>query len=170
VSSEPEIALRPVAAEDREFLFSVYASTRAEEMARVPWTAEQKAGFLNMQFTAQSGHYRAEFPAARHEIIVVNGKPAGRLYVDRGVEKLHILDITLLPEFRNAGVGTILLRRLLAEGRESGQPVTIYVESFNPSQRLFARLGFEHAGEQGFNWLLRWSPGDRPDVSPAARR
>jgi ribosomal protein S18 acetylase RimI-like enzyme len=159
VNREPEISLRPVADEDRDFLFSVYSSTRADEMARVPWTAEQKSGFLNMQFTAQTQHYKAEFPAATHEIICVDGRPAGRLYLDRRGDELHILDITVLPEFRNAGVGTILLRRIMAEGGRCGKPVTIYVESFNPSQRLFTRLGFQRAAEQGFSWLLRWSPG-----------
>ena len=162
MNPEPEIGLRPVRDEDRDFLLTVYSSTRADEMARVPWTEEQKAGFLNMQFTAQTEHYKAEHPAATHEIICVNGAPAGRLYLDRSGDELHLLDITVLPEFRNAGVGTILLRQIMADAVGCGKPVTIYVESFNPSQRLFARLGFKRTAEQGFSWLLRWSPGNQP--------
>jgi len=157
VSPAPEVTLRPVEEQDWDFLLAVYSSTREHELAQVPWNAEQKSGFLRMQFTAQTNHYKAEHPAAVHQVICMNGTPAGRLYVDRSGEALHILDITLLPEFRNAGAGTILLRRLMDEGAAANKPVTIWVESFNPSQSLFARLGFQRTGEHGFNWLLRWS-------------
>lgn len=152
----PEISLRPVTDRDQTFLIAVYASARADEMARVSWTEEQKAVFLKIQFAAQSQHYKAEYPAAQHEIVCANGQAAGRLYIDRSGEGLHILDVTILPEFRNQGAGTALLQRIMAEGQTSGRPVTIYVESFNPSQRLFSRLGFQRAAENGFNWLLRW--------------
>lgn len=156
--SPPEITLRRVEEKDSDFLLSVYSSSRADEMARVPWTEEQKTGFLKMQFAAQTTHYQAEHPAAAHEVIRVDGTPAGRLYIDRSGAELHILDITLLPQFRNGGAGTVLLRRIMDEGRKCGKPVTIYVESFNPAQRFFERLGFARAAEQGLNWLLRWSP------------
>ncbi len=34
--------LRPITAEDDELLLRIYASTRAEEMAAVPWSEGQK--------------------------------------------------------------------------------------------------------------------------------
>lgn len=154
-----QIQLRPVGAADEEFLLAVYASARAEEMARVPWTPEQKDVFLRMQFAAQTRHYAAEHPQATHEIILVSETPVGRLYMERGAEKFHILDVTILPQFRNSGAGTALLRRILDEAGQSRKPVTIYVESFNPSLRLFGQLGFQRVAEDGFQWLLRWSPG-----------
>ena len=166
---EQEITLRPVTDDDSTFLLAVYASSRADEMARVLWTDEQKAGFLKLQFTAQSQHYKAEHPAATHEIICVNGKAAGRLYIDRSGAAQHILDVTVLPEFRNRGTGAVLLRRIMAEGQSSGKPVTIYVESFNPSQRLFSRLGFERVEENGFNWLLRWNGVSLRSTGSAAK-
>lgn len=156
-----EITLRPASEADSEFLLRVYASSRSEEMARVPWSEEQKRTFLQMQYSSQTQHYRAEHPAATHEIICLNSVPAGRLYLDRSGDAFHILDITVIPEFRNSGIGTGLLQRIMAEAQSNGRPLTIYVESFNPSLRFFERLGFEKVGEQGFHWLLRWSP-ERP--------
>jgi GNAT superfamily N-acetyltransferase len=41
------------------------------------------------------------------------------------------LDITLLPEHRNRSAGSFLLGQLMAEAKEAGKPVTIYVETFN---------------------------------------
>ena len=152
------ITLRPVTAEDDDFLLSVYASTRAEEMARVPWAPEQKDAFVRMQFEAQKGHYPAEYPRARHDLICADGTPVGRIYVDRGASRFHILDITVLPQHRNTGIGSFLLGQLLQEAGESLKPVSIYVENFNPSLRLFKRLGFQVAEENGFQLLLKWSP------------
>ena len=58
------IALRPIGPDDLEFLFRVYASTRAAEMAVVPWDEAQKEAFLRMQFAAQDSYYHANFPSA----------------------------------------------------------------------------------------------------------
>jgi ribosomal protein S18 acetylase RimI-like enzyme len=157
--SASEIILRPVAAEDDDaFLLSVYASTRAQEMAMVPWTPEQKDAFVRMQFTAQKQHYAAQSPEADHDLICVQGAPVGRLYLDRGADTFHILDITVLPDFRNRGIGSEILRRILEEARAGGRAVSINVENFNPSLRLFERLGFQRAGENGFQLLLKWQP------------
>ena len=57
VSSVPMINLRMVKESDNDFSFSVYASTRADEMELVDWTMEQKDAFLHMQFEAQTTHY-----------------------------------------------------------------------------------------------------------------
>ncbi len=44
------ISLRPITAEDVDFLYRVYASTRADEMKLVDWDDAQKRAFLEMQF------------------------------------------------------------------------------------------------------------------------
>jgi ribosomal protein S18 acetylase RimI-like enzyme len=151
-----KIALRPVQDSDNEFLMKVYGSTREQELAQVPWTAEQKQQFVRMQYEAQKSHYAAQHSNATHEIICLERTDAGRLYLDRAGEKFHILDITLLPEHRNRGAGSFLLDQIMAEAKEAGKPVTIYVETFNPSLRLFQRLGFTPIQQEGFHLLLQW--------------
>lgn len=100
-----------------------------------------------MQFEAQDRHYRAHFPDARFDVIERGGVPIGRLYVDRSAEAIHILDIALLTEHRDAGAGSALLRDLRAEASASGRCVTIHVERTNPARRLYERLGFRIEGE-----------------------
>lgn len=156
--SGERITLRPVSGQDDNFLRSVYAATRAAELAQVPWSPEQKEAFVRMQFNAQKQHYAAEYPQANHDLICVGGIPVGRLYLARAADVLHILDITVLPEHRNSGIGSFLLGRVIEEARIAGRPVTIYVESFNPSLRLFERLGFQKDKENGFQLLLKWTP------------
>jgi len=152
--ADSKITLRSVQESDNEFLLKVYGSTREQELAQVPWTAEQKQQFVRMQWEAQKNHYAAQHPNATHEIICVESSDVGRLYLDRSGDKFHILDITLLPEHRNRGAGSFLLRQIMAEAKEAGKPVTIYVETFNPSLRLFQWLGFTPIQEQGFHLLL----------------
>lgn len=158
MSGDGNITLRPVGGNDDEFLLAVYASTRAQELAMVPWSAEQKEAFVRAQFVAQREHYAAEHPRADHDVICREEVAVGRVYVDRNTEVLHILDITILPEHRRLGIGSTVLRRLMQEASagESAKPVTIYIESFNPGQSLFRKLGFEAISASGFHQLLRW--------------
>lgn len=160
IDKTTKITLRPASPADDDFLLSVYASTRALEMAMVPWTPEQKDAFIRMQFAAQKQHYAAEFPQANHDIICVQGVPVGRIYLDRTKDAFHILDLTVLPERRNQGAGTYLLRQIMEEASQSSKAVSINVENFNPSLRLFERLGFQRASENGFQFLMRWQPPD----------
>jgi ribosomal protein S18 acetylase RimI-like enzyme len=155
--SAERITLRPVTEADRDFVLTVYASTRAAEMAMVPWTAEQKDAFVKSQFAAQTHHYAAEYPQATHEIICYDGVAAGRLYLDRRAQELHVLDVTIQPQFRNTGIGSFVLRQILDEARGGGKIVTIYVESFNPSFNLFRKLGFQLSSQDGFQCFLSWS-------------
>ncbi len=150
--------LRPATPADRDFLVRVYASTRAEELAVVPWTDEQRAAFVLSQFTAQDTYWRQQRPEATRSIIEVEGRPAGRLYVDRTPHEIRIVDVALLAEFRGDGIGTALLRGLLAEGDASGLPVTIHVEQGNRARGLYARLGFRKVADAGAYDLCQRRP------------
>jgi len=151
------ITLRPVEPADEAFLLEVYGSTRAEEMALLPWSEEQKNAFVLGQFNAQQQHYQKIYPDANHDIILANDREVGRLYVARLDAEIRIVDVTLLPRERNSGIGTLLLRRLMAESARLSKPLRIYVESFNPSMRLFERLGFLPTEEHGIHLLMEWS-------------
>src|SRR5215216_2428005 len=149
------ITLRPVGSDDYDFLVEVYGSTRAEELALVPWTTEQQQAFVRSQFAAQQDHYAKKYPTASHDIILSDNRPVGRLYVARLDQEIRIIDITLLPAERNAGIGSYLIKQLLDEANRSGKVTRIYVEEFNPSLRLFERLGFSPSEQHGFHLLMQ---------------
>ena len=150
------ITMRDASDEDAAFLLEVYGSTRANELALVPWSNEQKQAFLKFQFDAQHASYHERFPEASYNIILQDDEPIGRLYVLREEEEIRILDITVLPGYRSVGVGTSLIRQLLTEGAQTGKRVSIWVEHFNPSLHLFERLGFSKVQEDGFNCLMEF--------------
>jgi ribosomal protein S18 acetylase RimI-like enzyme len=153
------VSLRLAQPQDEWFLFQVYASTRADEMALVPWTAEQKQSFLRMQFNAQRQSYALDYPDAAWQIIVKAEVPIGRLIVDRAADRILLMDLALLPEHRNHGIGTALIRELMAEAQRTGKPLHLHVEPFNPAFKLYERLGFVKVGEAGIYWELAWLPG-----------
>lgn len=151
-----DVTLRAVAPEDEEFLLQVYASVRAAELAQVPWNDAQKESFLRMQFAAQQQHYQQHNPGATHDLILLDGRTVGRLYVARREAEIRILDITILPEYRNRGLGTPLIKGLMDEAERASQPLSIWVESYNPSHKLFERLGFLQIEDDGVNHLMEW--------------
>ena len=152
------ITLRPIGADDLAFLCRVYASTREEELAVTDWSAVQKEAFLAMQFNAQHAYYQENYPGAAFQVILLDGQPIGRLYLDRWPGELRIVDIALLPAFRGRGVGTTILDAILAEGRRLSLPVRIHVERFNPALRLYTRLGFRQAADKDVYYLMERLP------------
>lgn len=150
--------LRPIRSDDRDFLYRVYASTRYEELAPLGWDDAMRDSFLTMQFNAQHTYYQEQFPNASFDIILKNEIPVGRLYIDRRSDELHIVDIALLSEYRNQGIGSLFLKQLLAEAGQGQLPVRIHVERFNPALRLYTRLGFRMIADQGVYFYLEWTP------------
>jgi RimJ/RimL family protein N-acetyltransferase len=163
------ITFRPVDPDDEAFLISVYGSTRLEELALTGWDESERESFVLMQFEAQQAHYRQNYPDAEHLIILLNGERVGRLYVSEIKSEIRIIDVTILPEYRKGGAGTRIIDQLQDEAAQIGKPLTIYVETFNRSYRLFERLGFVKSGESGYSHLMEWrAKAERDESSHSA--
>jgi ribosomal protein S18 acetylase RimI-like enzyme len=137
------LALRPVEPADEEFLYGVYLSTRADELAQVEWAEGQQELFVRWQFQTQRREYEARFPDAEYSVILIDGLPAGRIWVGRDAEQIRLLDIAILPEFQNRGAGTRLLRQLMDAVRREGRALRHMVFVLNnDAHRFYERLGF----------------------------
>lgn len=153
-----KLTLRPIRNDDLDFLYQVYASTREDELAPLPWTDSQKRTFLQMQFNAQHHYYQEQFAEASYQVILQDEQPVGRLYVDRGSDEIRIIDIALLSAARNQRIGSFLLQQILDEATRSGKRVVLHVEKNNPALRLYQRLGFQVKEDKGIYWFMQWSP------------
>jgi ribosomal protein S18 acetylase RimI-like enzyme len=155
------LTLRAACPEDEAFLLRVYAATREEELAPLPWSQAEKTAFLAQQGAAQHAHYRAYYKEAEYSVILLDGEAIGRLYVARRPGEIRIMDVALLPAHRNAGIGSRLITDLFEEAALTGRSVSVHVESFNPARRLYDRLGFREVEDKGVYRLLRWEPEAR---------
>ncbi len=151
------VTLRPVTANDDDFLLTVYASTRADELAQVNWQPGQKESFVRWQFDLQKKEYDTRYPDARYEVILVDGHPAGRIWVGIDDNQIRLLDIGLLEEFQNRGVGTILLKSLIAEATMAKKPLRHMVFVLNDNAyRFYERLGFVTIEDLGGYKHMEW--------------
>lgn len=167
-SDAPRVELRRVAPDDEEFLLDVYASTRADEMALVDWDDAMKRAFLRSQLTSQRADYESRFPAADYNIILIGGVRAGRLWVARTDEQIRLLDIALLPEFQNRGVGRLLIEQLIEESERARLPLRHTVFQFNTAgMRFYERLGFVPSGVMGAYIQMERAPSSNLAQPPA---
>jgi GNAT superfamily N-acetyltransferase len=155
--SNSTISLRPVTEDDDEFLLSVYASTRANELAQTAWNDEQKRAFVSWQYELQRREYDARFPSARYDIILVSDRPAGRLWVGEDEGEIRLLDIALQEEFQGQGIGTFLLKKLIQHAIETHKPLRHMVFVLNvKAYRFYERLGFTTIEDLGAYRHMEW--------------
>jgi GNAT superfamily N-acetyltransferase len=151
------LLLRPVTPEDDQFLLSVYDSTRTDELAQAQWAPGQREAFLRWQFDLQRSEYEARFPNAEYDLIEIDGRPAGRIWIGSDERQIRLLDIALLPEFQNRGAGTLLLLRLIEEAKQVGKPLRHMVFVLNnDGHRFYERLGFVMIEDLGAYKHMEW--------------
>jgi ribosomal protein S18 acetylase RimI-like enzyme len=150
------IELRPATPDDSAFLFSVYRSSRLDDLTNLDWTGEQIEDFLAKQYEAQERFLKTDYPHAEELIVLRAGDRVGQMLIERGERELRMVDLALLPEHRNAGIGSHLIGRLLAEAEKSGSGFRVQVMRTNPAVGLFERLGLVRTGETGSHYQLEW--------------
>jgi ribosomal protein S18 acetylase RimI-like enzyme len=158
-SNEVGVSLREAAAGDDEFLFALYASTRRDEVTAWGMPEAQQEMFLRLQYRAQQQRYVAERDRSRHDIILRDGVPVGRMIVLRSADEIRLADIALLPGERGGGIGSALIRGLQAEAARAGLPLRLHVTRDNAgAARLYERLGFAVCGDTGSHFKMEWLP------------
>ena len=154
------ISVRPVTADDEEILLEIYQSSRGDDLRGLGWAEDRISEFLGMQYEAQQKFYESEYQRATDEIILWEGKPAGRLIVERREHEIRCVDVALLPEHRNRGIGTFLIQKLQDEARREKKPLRLQVIRFNRAVNLFERVGFVRTSETGTHFQMEWMPRD----------
>ena len=156
-----DISLRDIQDSDLAVLCKIYGSTRTEELEKgTNWSDEQKNIFIEHQFSAQHEYYQKNYIGAKFYIIEKDNVTIGRLYIDFFFEKkgIRIIDITLLPDWRDKNIGSSILKEILEKAAKEKLKVTIHVESFNPAMNLYKKLGFIKISEtNGIYHLMEWS-------------
>jgi len=162
--TSPLIRLDPVGPADEPFLYQTFASTRSDEMALTGWNAQQQELFLRMQYEAQRSSYLMQMPDAQYWIIRRDEMAAGRLILHRTSEKIYVVDIALIPEFRALGIGSSLMEAIMHEASLASKSVGLHVERFNPALRWYERLGFTVISSGPIYLEMVWRPQSKTPV------
>lgn len=141
--TEPaEVTLRPAAPGDLAFVAAVYDVT-------IRPYAEETFGRWDSATAARN------FDPGTYRIIQVGGRDAGCLQVVDEGRHLRLSVLYILPAFQNAGVGSVLLTRLIAG---ASKPVRLRVLRVNPARRLYERFGFTVTDEEPERFFMEWRP------------
>lgn len=64
-----------------------------------------------------------------------------------------VLSMAVLPEYRDQGIGTLLLNEMIRKAKNSGFiSLSLSVDPNNSARRLYERQGFEKVGINGTSW------------------
>jgi ribosomal protein S18 acetylase RimI-like enzyme len=141
--------LRLVEDSDEPFLYHLFANTRGLQFQLLPLDAAQLDALVRMQFDAQRMSYRQQYPASEHSLILLDGQPAGRLWINDGADELWVIDLVIHPAFQHRGLGRAVLEHVVARAESRRVPVGLYVDPVNdPALGLYRSLGFEICGNQ----------------------
>jgi ribosomal protein S18 acetylase RimI-like enzyme len=120
-----------------------------KELSLIPWDDEQKLSFFGSQFSARQAQYRDSYPHAEVSIILKDEVPVGVMTVDRKDREIRLVDIAILPEHQNAGIGTVVMSELISAAEAAALPITLHVLMTSPAVRFYERLGFSIADNDG---------------------
>jgi ribosomal protein S18 acetylase RimI-like enzyme len=169
------LSVRPATDLDEPFLFTLYASTRAAELAAWGWDDSLQEKFLELQFRAQQQHYGA-YPSPVHWLIERQAplgaanpdqqlvQPIGRLLLSFMPAEIRLVDIALLPDFRGQGIGAALVGWVQAQARAQQKAVRLHVAPASQARKLYERLGFNRREDLQTHWLMEWIA---PELCPA---
>ncbi|GAB3102768.1 GNAT family N-acetyltransferase [Lysobacter terrae] len=151
--------LRHATSADLVWLHRLYATTRAEEMAQVPWPDTLKQAFLADQFGLQHRHYLSHYDNCDFLVIEGTQGPLGRYYLQRGPQHHLVVDISLWPQSRNQGIGRALIEASQQEAWRERCELRLHVLTTNhAAKRLYQRLGFVVVETQGIHHRMQWNP------------
>ncbi|QLE87647.1 GNAT family N-acetyltransferase [Shewanella sp. Scap07] len=139
---------------DLSFLTRLYITVRRDEFQAANWPETQLTQFLTQQFSAQYDYYCQHYCADSFNIIFYQSQPIGRLFVEYRHDDIRVVDISLLPEYRNKGIASYYFQQLFDQAKSSQRCVTIHVERNNPARHLYERLGFKFKSQTDDVYLL----------------
>ena len=151
-----QIALRPLAESEQDFWRAVFFDVSRDYFAILNLPENDLHQLLEAQYRAQTKHYAEYYPQAANSVILFENERAGRVILSTEEDDLHLIDIAVVKNFRNRGIGTQVLRWLFEESRRTKLPIRFYVEKNNRAFRLYERMGFLKIADLESHHQMQW--------------
>ena len=145
----PAIALRPATPADAEFCYRLHKAAMGDYItATWGWDEQVQRAF----------HDRA-FNPHRWQIITAGQASIGMLDTEYRPGEIYLSRIEIAPGHQRPGIGSRIIRALLAEAERTGQDLVLDVLTVNRrAQALYRRLGLTEVasdGERGTKVTIR---------------
>jgi len=162
------LSLRPTYPNDAAFVYQLAYETMAEHLHAWTWDPGIRHHLLHMQVQAKNGSYAITHPNAEYAIVDLDDEPVGRMIIDRSGEFYYLVDITIIPKQRGAGIGTRLVLALCTEAGLMHKKVRLFVHTTNQrALTLYRRLGFRVIEDLEWGLLMERDPADRGEIAIA---
>lgn len=150
--------LRPCTEADNAFVYDVFCTTWEHEVAALP-NQNLAQHVLRIQHIAQERRFESHYPSHQRYVVLVDGEPAGRLYVHESDSVMHVIDLTLMPQFRDHGVGTRIFRDLFTHAAQEGQTISLRVARRNErATDFYTSIGFRLMTVDDLDNYFEWTP------------
>ena len=143
------IALRPAIAADYAFCQQLYFKLNA-------WLLEA----LQLDRAAHEAKFPDQWKVSEVRIVALDGQDIGWLQWSTEPAGFCLTQLYIDTPFQKRGIGTEIMRGLIAEAARARRAILLDVVKINPALRLYQRLGFRICGEEEhkFNMILDPQP------------
>lgn len=144
---------------DEPFLRSLILETIADEFGAGRWPEPLRSQILDLQYSARRQGVGAPGSGVSEEIVIADAEPAGWLVLSSTGDHIRLIEIMIAAANRNRGIGSEILRQVIACGAREGKPVRLSVNVTNTrAERLYSRLGFRRIGGNDVQHLMERIP------------
>jgi ribosomal protein S18 acetylase RimI-like enzyme len=128
-----EIELRHATADDIAFLWDVFRLSMRDYItqARGEWNEQR-----------EESQFRHQLDLTTTQVIRTNNLAVGFIMAPMKDGARWIHTICIAPEHQNRGIGTEVIRLVIAESEKQEMELFLSVLKVNPARRLYERLGF----------------------------
>ncbi|MEO6876199.1 MAG: GNAT family N-acetyltransferase [Opitutaceae bacterium] len=106
----------------------------------------------------QRGQFDTDFDPGEIHLISVRGDDVGYISARNEPQEILLLNLMVLPEFQNRGIGTAVLNQLQTVARTLYVPIRLRVMKVNPARQLYERMGFTVYAETATHFRMVWKP------------
>ncbi|MHA7985005.1 GNAT family N-acetyltransferase [Rathayibacter sp. CAU 1779] len=145
-----ELHYRPITAVDGPALFRLFRQVHAAEIAALAIDATAREALASMQYVDERIRTDAEFPDAVDLAIEHDKTLCGRMVTVLRESGIQLLELSVLVEHRDQGIGTLAMRRLAHIAETHGCPIWLRADAGASDCRGFLeRVGFTVTGHDG---------------------
>ncbi len=166
-----DVCLRKRDERDADFLLMLFGEVKTAELHAGSWPRQARERLMAQQFIAFEQSVQSRYPSSEDHVIVHASKRIGRLQINSDFQSIRVTNLSLLPAYRNKGIGSRILREIIREADATDREVLFEVDKVNPAVTLYRRLGFEACKEDTLKYVMRYAPspdrsgeGDIPNV------